>query len=115
MKTLSKERITRTLRNLGLSQVEVKLYLFLAKEGPQTTKSIANSIMLTEDNITIILKHLLEKNLIEKTKDRSYSAKSFQEAIDLLVKFNFEESDFLESNKKAILIEWKALIEKSEH
>ena len=71
--------------------------------------------MLTEDNITIILKHLLKKNLIEKIKDRSYSAKSFQEAIDLLVKFNFEESDFLELNKEAILIEWKGIIEKSEH
>ena len=114
VKKLSKKRITKTLRNLGLSNTQVKIYLFLAKKGPQTKNPLAKAIKLTDDQITVLLNKLLEKNLVEKTKDH-YSAKPFQETIDLLVRFTFEESAFLDENKEALLTEWRALIEDSDN
>ena len=67
----------KTLQELGLTENEAKVYLFLLENGPSNITEITNKTPIHRINVYDILKRLLEKGLVSFTiegKKKFYSA-----------------------------------------
>ncbi len=53
------ERIKKTLENLGFTQADVRVYVYLAKVGPQNGKELSEELQMTERQTSAVLKNLL--------------------------------------------------------
>jgi sugar-specific transcriptional regulator TrmB len=53
---VSKERIIKALKELGLTQVDTQIYIFLAKEGSHRMGEIALGLNLPENKVDRSLK-----------------------------------------------------------
>lgn len=60
------EKTIDTLKSLGLSQLQAKLYYTLAKMGPATIKSVATSANIARQDVYRLMDVLLKMGLAEK-------------------------------------------------
>jgi sugar-specific transcriptional regulator TrmB len=110
---LSLELAIKQLENLGLTQVEAHLYVYLAKRGPQTELVLAKALKLTKHQLSLGLKALLNKEIIKSFPESSikYSAVTFEKVFDHLAKAKKEEAKLLQACKTELLSFWDSMIE----
>jgi sugar-specific transcriptional regulator TrmB len=87
-KKLSLKQALKTLKNLGLTETEAKVYVYLAKKGPREGTEIAKTLKLTKHQLCSSIERLLTKGMVNaipelKTK---YSAIAFEKVLDQLMK-----------------------------
>jgi len=110
--TTSHKRVLKALTKLGISDKDAKVYLYLAKEGPQKTNSIATQLKICPKQLCHNLRNLQEKGIIcSSSKDPShFTALPFNEALDVLIKANLNETYNIEDNKAEIFAQWRTMI-----
>jgi sugar-specific transcriptional regulator TrmB len=108
---LSEETVKKLLKDIGLTDKETEVYIFLAKHGALKGSEIANRTKKHKAQIYSILKNLQSKGLVESTLEfpARFAAVPFETVINLNIKAKHEEAAFIENAKQEILNYWKSL------
>jgi sugar-specific transcriptional regulator TrmB len=82
------EEDIQILTNLGLTIVQARTYLALAKLGTATIKTISKSANIARQNMYNVMPALQQKGLIEKviTTPTMYKATPMQEGLEILLR-----------------------------
>jgi len=98
--------------NLGLSQIDAQVYVFLAKKGPQRAENIGDALKLQEQLLFQSLESLQRKGVVNSAIASSalFFALPFDKALELLVKAHLKETQNIEQNKDEILSRWKSMV-----
>ena len=106
---MSQQRVLKALINLGLSQIDADVYVFLANSGPQKTEKIAEELQLQEQTLYHSLENLANKGVVNSTHEHLalFYALPFDKALEILVKEQLKQAQVMEQNKDEILSKWK--------
>ncbi len=101
---LSPDDAVKTLVNLGLTILQAKVYLALAKIGTSTGKTTAKAAKVASQDVYRVLGELQERGLVEKviSKPSLYRAISVSEGLAILLQNKEEEYRKTEKEVKAI-------------
>ena len=115
MAKLCREILSKALVTLGLSEVDAEVYVFLAVEGPQKGRNIAEVLQIEKHQLYSCLKALEIKGIVNCTRKRItlYTAVSPENVVDILVKSNLEDAQQMEENREKILSFWQSLIKRN--
>ena len=102
---MSLERIFKTLVSLGLSKSDARVYMFLALDGPKKVTSIVENLKIGRNQICRILKKLQNKKIIVSSikDENTYSALPFEEALELLIKTEKNQTNAIKEEKLILL------------
>jgi sugar-specific transcriptional regulator TrmB len=108
---MSQEEVLKTLSDLGLTTLDSKIYIYLAKKGPQKGKEISRALKVQRQQIYRSLKSLQGKAIVSATLERParFTAVPFEKVLDLFVKTKLEEAQTIQHEKSKLLSSWKAL------
>jgi sugar-specific transcriptional regulator TrmB len=103
------ETIHQILNELGLTQKEIEVYIFLAKHGVLKSREVAIQIRKDKAQVLRILKSLQSKSMVESSLQtpKRFSAVPLEKALDEFVKSKREEATLIEKAKKDLLAFWK--------
>jgi len=104
---LSLELIIKALIGLGLSRPDSEIYVYIAKKGPLTIMDLVNALIYDKQKIYSILRNLQTKGLVAKVQLK-FSAISFEETLDLLIKMKKEQEQVMQESKEELLATWEA-------
>jgi sugar-specific transcriptional regulator TrmB len=110
--SLSLKQILKTLIDLGLSNTDAEVYIFLATKAPQNAKDIANALKMKNQQLYLCLRKLQNKGIINCTSEypKLFSAVPIEEALNSFINANLKEAQNMEENKKKILSFWRAMM-----
>ncbi len=100
------ERIRKILENMGFTQADARVYVYLAKVGPQSVKDIAIGLHMTERQIATVLKSLQGKGAIISTPEQplTFAALALEEVLHLFVKISVDQAEIISKSKKGLII-----------
>ena len=106
---MSQDKVLKTLTNLGLTQLEAKVYLYLSKRGPQKAGDTAKALKLAKQQLYPTLKRLRRKGIVTSTLEHParFSALSFDKVLDLFVKAKMDEVQQVQRNKDELISDWQ--------
>ena len=106
---MSQEKVLKTLEDLGFSQSDSRVYIFLAKRGPHKAGDLARSLKMGRQTLYFTIKNLQKKGLVVSSLQHPaiFSAVPFEKVLDLFVKNRLEEVQQIQSRKNEILSDWK--------
>jgi sugar-specific transcriptional regulator TrmB len=109
---LSQERVLKTLMELGLSETDAQVYVYLATKGPQIARNITNELKMYKRKTYRSLKNLRNKGIVSASPKRpaQFSAVPFEKIFDLSKNAKLEEAQRIEQNKEEILSYWRSMI-----
>jgi len=101
--------VLKTLTNLGLTQLEAKVYLYLSKRGPQKAGDTAKALKLAKQQLYPTLKRLRRKGIVTSTLEHParFSALAFDKVLDLFVKAKMDEVQLVQRNKDELISDWQ--------
>lgn len=110
---LLSNKITRTLLDLGLTDDEARVLLFLNKKGEMKAAEIANSVEIPRTRLYFVLEELQAKGLVFSTIARPAKFKSLplERAVDFLIDSYRQKLNSLEKAKEVISHDWSLLQE----
>ena len=114
---MSQEKAFKTLEDLGFTQLDARVYVLLAKKGPQKAGEIAKFLKLPKQTVYFIIKNLQKAGVVTSTVERpaKFSAVAFERVLDLFVKTKIEEAQNIQRNKNEILLDWQSItVEKND-
>ncbi len=81
------ERNIKTLTELGLTQTEAEIYIFLTQNGTQGKEAIANTFNISEDQLNGTLSELQDKGFIsvEISRSKAFSALPLETVLEKIV------------------------------
>ena len=108
---MSTETIKTVLKELGLTEKEAEVYIFLAKHGTLKGIEVTKYMKKQKAQIYNILKNLQNKGLVQSTIEfpARFTAVPLETAIDLNIKAKREAAALIESTKQGILDYWKTI------
>ena len=108
---LSLERVLKTLECLGLSRADSKVYVYLAKKGPQKGRQIANALQITKQQLYPTLNKLKDKGIVTASFQRPalFSAAAFEKIIKLVIEIKLDQAKVIEETKKDLLDSWRSI------
>lgn len=111
---MSLERVLKILKNFGLQRTDSEVYVYLAKKGPKKKTDLFGVFEMSEEQLVKSLENLQSKGIITATVEKSslFSAKKFEEVIDLFIKANIEEAYAIRENKEGLLAIWREMTER---
>ena len=108
---MSQERVLKTLIDIGLSQTDAQVYLFLSRKGPQKGRTISKALNMNKQQLYPCLKNLQSKGIVNATIEfpARFSAVPFEKVLDLFIKAKLEEAQRIQQNKEKILSDWQSI------
>jgi sugar-specific transcriptional regulator TrmB len=108
---MSQKRILETIMQLGFTEKDSEIYIFLAKKGPRKAQEIMNTRKMNKAQLYRSLKKLQSKGLVNSTLEYPayFSAVSFDRVLELFIKAKKDEVRAVEENKDSTLELWKSL------
>ena len=112
---MSKVQIIRALKGLGLSSVDVQVYVFLASKGPHRIREIESALKLNEEMAHRSLKDLQSISIVKASIQHplEFNAMPFEELIDLFIEVKKEQAKNIQENKKELLSNWLTIMKKN--
>ncbi len=108
---MSYEKILNILTSFGLSREDVKVYLNLAVNGPQTLQVIQGYLQTNSTQILMSIRKLEETGFVNCAKGE-FTALPFEDALEIVVDANLAEALNVEINKDKILRQWQSYLNK---
>ena len=110
---MSLERVLTLLQDLGLSKDEAEIYVYLAKKGPQTLKTLTESVKKNKDEIVKALRGLEEKHITTRKSKHStfFLAIPFEKLLANYAKIRFKQAKRIEQTRLSFLADWKDTVE----
>ena len=108
---MSQQKILKTLQNLGLSNLDAQVYVFLGKKGPKKVSELVQALKIPKQQLYAILKNLQSKGVVNATLEHParFSTEPFEKVLDLFVKAKMEEAQKIQGNKNEILADWQSI------
>jgi sugar-specific transcriptional regulator TrmB len=112
---LSQDQVIDTLMSFGLTRMDARVYILIAKKGPQKAIEVAKNLKTSKPQLYRSLKILESKGLVSATLEHParFSALSFEKALDLLTKAKMkkalEEAQQIQETKQDILDNWQKI------
>lgn len=106
---MSLEHILRILENSGIGATEAKVYVYLAKKGPQTATEITHGLGIPKQRLSPILSSLREKGAVVSNFKpiTQFSALSIEKVIDIQVKEAMNQAKSIKKAKQELLDSWR--------
>jgi sugar-specific transcriptional regulator TrmB len=107
---LGEETVEKILKDFGLTEKEIEIYIFLAKHGVLKSREVARQIKKDKAQVLRILKSLENKCLAESTLEapKRFTAVPFEKVLDAFVKAKRDEATLVERTKKDLLLHWRS-------
>ena len=111
---MSEKRIIKTLKGLGLSNIDTKVYIFVAKEGSHRMGEIALALNLPEEKVDRSLKELQSISIVKASIDNplNFIAMPLEEVVDLFIEVKREQAKAMQESREELLSNWKTTIKK---
>ena len=108
---MSQEKALKTLESLGFTQLDARVYVFLAKKGLQKAGDVAKCLKIPKQSIYFIIRNLENDGIVTSTVERParFSAVPFEKVLDLFVNGKLEEAKRIQRNRDEILSDWKSI------
>ncbi len=108
---MSQEKVLKTLSDLGLTRLDSKVYIYLAKMGPKKGREIAKALKVQKPQLYRSLKSLQNKAIVSATLERParFSAVSFEKVLDLFIRTKLEEAQNIQTEKDKLLSSWQTI------
>ncbi|MCZ2808764.1 MAG: hypothetical protein O2V44_05365, partial [Candidatus Bathyarchaeota archaeon] len=108
---MSQEKVLRILASLGLSQLEAKVYILLAKRGPTKAKDAAKALNISKQRVYLILKDLQSKGIVNSSLEypARFSAVQFEKMLDSFLKAKIEQVRRIQQTRDEILSDWRSI------
>jgi len=108
---MNKETIIIALKNFGLGDKEIEVYLLLAKKGPLKGTEIAKQMKRSKGQIYRILKNLEKKGFLEVTLEypKRFIAITFEKVLEILAKAKRDELARIEDSTKDLINDWERI------
>ena len=105
---MSQKTIKNVLKDFGLTENAIEVYLFLAKRGTLRGGEIAKQTKIDRSLVYRILKRLKRKGLVEPTLESPtrFMAVSIEKALDIIIKSRQDEALSIERSRKDLLEDW---------
>ena len=115
MVKLSLERIFKALASLGLSETDVRVYVYLALKGPNKAGNIVDNLKISGTQIHLSLQNLQDKGVVfADSKNRGvFSALLFEKALKLLIETEKTKTQIMQDTKEALLSDFKTATKKN--
>ena len=109
--SLSLKRVLKTLEGFGLSRVDAKMYVYLAKMGPQYASELAEALKITKQQLYPSIKCLRDKGIIAASIGQPplFCAVAFEKALEILIKAKVEQAKAIKETKKELLSSWRSI------
>jgi sugar-specific transcriptional regulator TrmB len=90
-----------TLVNLGFTERDAQVYVFLAAEGPQKARDISEALRIFKPQLYRTLKNLQNKNLVNASPEypARFSAVLFERVLDLRIKAKMDQQQAIARNQ----------------
>jgi len=101
--------------DLGLSEVDAQIYVFLALNGPCKAKDMTEKLSLYEEQLYRSLKNLRDKDVVKASIDYPavFSAIPFEEILDLLAEIKKEQAQALSDVREELLNSWREMAQET--
>jgi sugar-specific transcriptional regulator TrmB len=108
---LSQAKALKTLESLGFTQLDARVYVFLAKKVPQKAGDVARCLKIPKQTVYFIINNLQRKGIVTSTVERParFSAVPFERVLDLFVNAKVEEAKQIQRNRDEILLDWQSV------
>ncbi len=113
---MSLNRITKLLNKLGFSNLDVRVYVFIAKLGPLSDEEIAVRTNIGFEQLKPILQNLTKKGIITSTfrNQPVYIALSFEDLLDEYIKLEIKQAEELRKDHQQLISTWKSLAKRKD-
>jgi len=107
----SLEIIDNTLKKLGLSKNQIRVYLYLARSGVRKASEVSEAISLHRTETYRILRDLVKMGLVSSVfeKPLKFVATPFDKSIDILISSKKLKLELLERRKNELVNVWFSL------
>ncbi|MFQ5998935.1 MAG: TrmB family transcriptional regulator, partial [Candidatus Bathyarchaeia archaeon] len=114
--TAVQTQIGQAIQTLGLSMSEGRIYLHLARIGPQRAREVSDSLSIHRTETYQLLTSLQNRGLVTATFSHpiKYMAQRFEKALDILTGLERERLKAMENKRNQLMKLWKSL-PKPEH
>jgi sugar-specific transcriptional regulator TrmB len=108
---VSQEKVLKTLGSLGLTLLDAKVYILLAKRGPIKARDAAKALKISKQRLYPIIKNLQSKGIVNSSLERParFSAVEFEKVLDLFLKAKMEQAQHIRQNMDELLSDWKSI------
>jgi sugar-specific transcriptional regulator TrmB len=108
---VSQEKVLKTLSDFGLTQLDSKVYIYLAKKGPKKGGEIVKALKVQKPQLYRSLKNLQGKAIVSATIERParFSAVPFEKVLDLFIRAKLEEAQNIQTEKNKLLSSWQTI------
>ena len=89
---MSYERVLGRLMDFGLTRLEAKIYVFLAKFGPKPEKEIANGLNLSKKRLSHSMKNLQQEGFVRSQAQTFFTAIPLQDILDDIIERKVQEA-----------------------
>jgi sugar-specific transcriptional regulator TrmB len=99
------------LNDLGLTPMDSRVYVFLAKKGTQKAIDISKPLKMNKQQLYRSLTNLQSKGIVTSTLEHPsrFTAISFDKVLDLFVKTKMEEAQQIKQSKDELLSVWQSI------
>jgi sugar-specific transcriptional regulator TrmB len=108
---LSQEKALKTLESVGFTELDARVYVFLAIKGPQKAGDLAKCLKISKQSIYFIIGNLQRDGIVTSTVERParFCAVPFERVLDLFVNAKMDEAKQIQRNKDEILSDWQSI------
>lgn len=112
---MSLKRALKALKNLGLTETDARVYVYLAKKGPHKDDELSFSLNISKPQLYLSLENLKVKNMICAFPENSvkYSANSFEKVLNDFIKQTNQQAKALQTRRAELLSVWRSISEDS--
>ena len=109
---MNRERLLKTIKLFGLSQIDAEIYLYLAVKGRLRAKDVAEEFSLSKHHVSNILERLLKKGIVTSSREQvtTFSACSFEKMLSSRYRAKLVEVEDLEKRREEFLSNWRLMI-----
>lgn len=111
---MSLKQMLKALMDLGLSDRDAEVYMFLATKAPQKAADIADALRIKNNQLHACLKNLQDKGVVSSVQEnpKLFSAVPIEDALSMFINANLREAESMEQNRQKILTYWQTMIKK---
>jgi sugar-specific transcriptional regulator TrmB len=108
---LSQKTLDKILENIGLTEKESEVYMFLAKNGVREAKEISGTMKMHRAQVYRILGNLQNMGIVEQTLEHPtrFAAVSLEKLMDQLIRSRREQVEQLEDEKDELAAYWRSI------
>ena len=112
---MSNDRVLKAIMDLGLSEVDAKVYMYIALNGPCKAREVVDKLEIYKDQLYRSIKKLKEKDIVSSSTSfpAEFSAVPFEKVLDLLAEIKKRKVEALKVINEYLMDNWESLLEQN--